>query len=92
MLEDLWNVEEKYLSEYYSIYYRANFKLIFWRMYPISFMGYNNKIIHISSNVPSKYNKRNKAPLISLNPNTMLCYFSMKASSFFVCVRKGLSC
>lgn len=72
MLEDLWNVEEKYLSEYYSIYYRMISKLIFWRMYPISFMGYSNKIIHISSKFPSKYSKGNEAPLISLNPNPML--------------------
>lgn len=72
MLEDLWNVEEKYLSEYYSIYYRANSKLIFWRMYPISFMGYNNKIIHISSMFLQNTTKEIK-PL--LYPSTqILCY------------------
>lgn len=42
MLEDLWNVEEKYLSKLYSIIYRAISGLIFWKMYPIHFMGYNS--------------------------------------------------
>lgn len=43
MLEDLWNVEQKYLSEYYFIFCRAISGLIFWRMYPKSFMGYHSK-------------------------------------------------
>lgn len=37
-------------------------------------MDYNNRIIHISSKVSSKYNKGNKIPRIYLNPNPMLFF------------------
>lgn len=43
MLEDLWNVEQKYLSKFCSIFCRATSGLILWKLYPIHLMGYNTK-------------------------------------------------
>lgn len=44
ILEDLWNVEQKCLSEYYySIFCRAISILFFLENAPHKFMGYNSK-------------------------------------------------